>query len=57
MYGDQFGELLCGYWGLKVNRAQPCITLTKLKEFQLTVLVRWLTVTVCSFIIGVKGIS
>ena len=23
MYGDQFGELVCGYWGLKVNFWQP----------------------------------
>ena len=22
MYGDQFGEFVCGYWGLKVNNLQ-----------------------------------
>ena len=22
MYGDQFGEYVCGYWGLKVNQTK-----------------------------------
>ena len=24
MYGDQFGEFLCGYWGLKGYKNKPC---------------------------------
>ena len=29
MYGDQFGEFVCGYWGLKGLKIADSLTLVK----------------------------